>query len=217
MIRGPSQNLSTSRPKVGGHKEVELTSDDVVLCTGLQHRVSNIEFAGNFDSRPHKPVRFVATKQKRANTVRMLAVWERLQPRKTPIKNAQLDPDEKHQHGELVDHEVEVLQKHHKGQTNKQSRTQVSVNDYRFIGCGLQFVELIKIVFCNSWVFGCLKSVMDLNLLRSSLLRLLICFFFFFKPVINVTSFFHDTTANASTPTLTHFPSNFGCALDPSG
>ena len=39
-----------------------------------------------------------------------------------------------------------------------------------------------------------------------------------FETITDVTSrFFHHTTANATTPTLTHFPSNFGCVLDNSG
>ena len=37
--------------------------------------------------------------------------------------------------------------------------------------------------------------------------------FSFFGTVIDVTSFLHHTTANASTPPLTHFCSNLGCVL----
>ena len=35
----------------------------------------------------------------------------------------------------------------------------------------------------------------------------------FFRTVIDVRSLFHSSTVNASTPTLTNFPSNFGCDL----
>ena len=80
----------------------------------------------------------------------------------------------------------------------------------------VRFFEFTKsvIIFLSSFlptevVLGIFEVVMGINPLRCNLCKITDIVFFLTRHSREI-SFFHCTTANPSTPTLTHFPSHFG-------
>ena len=94
-------------------------------------------------------------------------------------------------------------------------------NDYIFHGCSSQFFEFIESVIIVSVLFlpyrNCFciifTTVMAINLLWLGLCTITDIVFLWNRHGRKISAF-HHTTANASTPTLTHFPANFGCCQD---
>ena len=58
VLRDPAADVFTCRSQRPDGVDIERMYDDVVACTGLEPKNREVEVVEDFDSRPHKPVKF---------------------------------------------------------------------------------------------------------------------------------------------------------------